>query len=133
MGFEPLQYDEVIPDPRTQAYIFRFKASIPMIDKNHLAYTGLEYCRCRNNELPPQRRLQIDIHEHSRLQRNAGIIDRQPHLDGTCRHIDLRQDLFDAALKTTPRISVNRDGGTIPVLQSANVVLKDLRVDPDSR
>src|ERR1039458_7877529 len=107
MVLEPLQHNEVIPNPRTEAHFFRLQASVPMIDEDDLMCARLKYRCGRDDELPSQSGLQVDIHKHTRLEHEAGIIDRKSYLYGARRHIDLRQDLFDAAMKSTPGGSAN--------------------------
>src|SRR5215470_8822057 len=54
-------------------------------------------------------------------------------MNGARRHVHLRQYLFDGTRKGATRIGINGDSSSVARLQSPNVVLEYLRIDPHPR
>ena len=101
-----------------------------MIDECDLARAGLQNTGSRNDELAAQWRGDIDVHVHAGLQRNTGIAHDETHTYRARSDVDMRKDLIDTAAEFAPRIGVHRYLGAVAGLETANVDLRHVGVDP---
>ncbi len=76
---------------------------------------------------------EIDIYEHARFERHAGIRNVQPDAHSARRHVDLRKNIFNAAVESAIWVSIDCDSRRGAQFHAANVVLKYLRVNPYAR
>src|SRR5438270_8749940 len=130
MCFQPLEYDEIVPDARPSGDFLRLEVAIATLEKYKLSSAGLKDCRGEHDQLSSEAGFHIHVHEHARFQLESRICNRQPHTHGAGCHIHLWQDLFDLPGECTPRIRVDGNVPYVAWFHADNVGLEDLGIDP---
>src|SRR6266700_2056492 len=125
--------DEIIAHTRTDSNFLRLQTAIPVVKEYELPGPGFEDRRRRHDELASQAGFESDIDEHTRLQLESRVHNRQPHTNGARCHIYLRQYLFNLSGEPAPWIGISGNLRRIARLNPANVVLENLRIDPHTR
>src|SRR5437764_10251810 len=86
MCFQPLEYDEIVPDARPSGDFLRLEVAIATLEKYKLSSAGLKDCRGGHDQLSSEAGFHIHVHEHARFQLESRICNRQPvQWPGTCR------------------------------------------------
>ena len=79
----------------------------------------------------PNGAVEVHVDEQSRRELTFGIWNFEAHLERACRFVYLRLDETDASRKRASRPRRPCDRSWIADLNSRDIALEDLRVDPD--
>ena len=129
-GFQSLEHDNGIVERGTGLDLARFQRSLPAIDECDLSRAGLQDTGSGNDELAAQRSGDVDVDVHAGLQHDAGIAHDEAHAHGARGRIYLRKNLIDASAEFASGVGVHRHLAAVTGLQSANVYLRHVGVDP---
>ena len=109
----------------------RLKISAAAIHKSNLACARLKDSGSRNRQLPSQGYGESHIHKHSQRKLRFGICNFESYFRGAGCLVHLGPDETNPPRKHAARVGVHGDLCGVADLDSTDVVLKNLSVDPD--